>query len=333
MTEVFEPGKTVVVSGIQSSGALHIGNYFGAIRQHIELQKAHPSYYFIVNYHAMTTVQDAEALRAHTLDAAITYLALGFDPNTSNLFVQSDVPLLNELTWIFFCLTPVSHLEKGVAYKDKVAQGISANCGLFNYPVLQASDILIYGGTVVPVGADQRQHIEMTRDIAQRFNNRFGSVFPMPEAYIVESVATVPGIDGRKMSKSYGNAIGIFEEKSSLWRRIKRIVTDSTPLEAPKDPDKDNVFALLKLFATPEKEAELREAYLAGGYGYGHAKKELLHLMLEYFAPARERRRALLKDPDYVHDVLRQGAQNAREVAEACMDRVRSLTGLITTYR
>ena len=167
MAAFFEPGQTMVVSGIQSSGALHIGNYFGAIRQHIALQKQHPSYYFIVNYHAMTTLQDPEALRAHTLDAAVTYLALGFDPDKSNLFVQSDVPLLNELTWIFFCLTPVSHLEKGIAYKDKVAQGLRANCGLFNYPVLQAADILIYGGTLVPVGADQRQHIEMTRDIAQ----------------------------------------------------------------------------------------------------------------------------------------------------------------------
>ncbi len=328
----FAPGKTVVVSGIQSSGALHIGNYFGAIRQHIALQHAHPSYYFIVNYHAMTTVQDAAQLHAHTLDAAVTYLALGFDPDRSNLFVQSDVPLLNELTWIFFCLTPVSHLEKGVAYKDKVVQGLSPNCGLFNYPVLQAADILIYGGTLVPVGADQRQHIEMTRDIAQRFNNRFGEHFPIPSAYILDSVATVPGIDGRKMSKSYNNAIGIFEEKAALTRRVKRIKTDSTPLEAPKKPDKDNVFALIKLFATPEKQAELREAYLAGGYGYGHAKAELIAMMLDYFGPARERRRELLKDMDYVHDVLRQGARNARVVADACMERVRKLTGLMTTY-
>ncbi len=332
MKPFFEPGKTVIVSGIQSSGTLHIGNYFGAIRQHIALQQTHPSYYFIVNYHAMTTVQDAEQMKAHTLDAAITYLSLGFDPDKSNLFVQSDVPLLNELTWIFFCLTPVSHLEKSVAYKDKVAQGLSASCGLFNYPVLQAADILIYGGTLVPVGADQKQHIEMTRDIAQRFNNRFGELFPIPDAYIVESVATVPGVDSRKMSKSYGNTIGIFEEKASLTRRVRRIVTDSTPLEAPKDPDKDNVFALIRLFATPEKEAELREAYLRGGYGYGHAKQELIRLMLDYFETARERRRELLKNPDYVHDVLRQGAANARAVAGECMERVRELTGLITTY-
>ena len=332
MSRVFEPGKTVVVSGIQSSGALHIGNYFGAIRQHIALQKQHPSYYFIVNYHAMTTVQDADALRAHTLDAAVTYLALGFDPDHSNLFVQSDVPLLNELMWVFFCLTPVAHLEKGVAYKDKVAQGLPASCGLFNYPVLQAADILIYGGTLVPVGADQKQHIEMTRDIAQRFNNRFGEHFPIPDAYIVENVAMVPGIDGRKMSKSYQNTIGIFEEPKALKKRVARIVTDSTPLEAPKDPDKDNVFALIKLFAEPDKVAEVREAYLAGGYGYGHAKAELVRLMSDYFAPARERRHALLKDMDYVRDVLRQGANNARAVSDRCMERVRELTGLMTTY-
>ena len=332
MTPLFEPGKTTIVSGIQSSGALHIGNYFGAIRQHIALQKQHPSYYFIVNYHAMTTVQDAQSLRADTLDAAVTYLSLGFDPEKSNLFAQSDVPLLSELMWIFFCLTPVSHLEKGIAYKDKVAQGLTANCGLFNYPVLQAADILMYGGTLVPVGADQRQHIEMARDIAQRFNNRYGDHFPIPEAYIVESVATVPGIDGRKMSKSYGNAIGIFEDGKGLKRRVRRIVTDSTPLHAPKDPDRDNVFALIKLFATPEKQEEIREAYRAGGYGYGHAKQELVRLMLDYFGPARERRNELLQEMDYVYDVLAQGARNARAVASACMERVRELTGLITTY-
>lgn len=331
----FKPGETIVVSGIQSSGTLHIGNYFGALRQHIALQKQHPSYYFIVNYHAMTTVKDAEELRGHTLDAAVTYLALGFDPNKSNLFVQSDVPLLNELTWIFFCVTPVSQLEKATSYKDKIAQGLMANCGLFNYPILQASDILIYGGTTVPVGADQRQHIEITRNTAQRFNNAFcpdDPIFPIPDAYIVENVAVVPGIDGRKMSKSYGNTIGIFDEGKVLKKRIRRIVTDSTPLEAPKNPDTDNVFALLKLFAQKEKLQEIREAYLKGGYGYGHAKKELERHILDHFGEARERRREFLAHPDYVMDVLRQGACNARRQADACMERVREVTGLITTY-
>lgn len=331
----FTPGETIVVSGIQSSGTLHIGNYFGALRQHIALQKQHPSYYFIVNYHAMTTVKDADELRGYTLDAAITYLALGFDPEKSNLFVQSDVPLLNELTWIFFCLTPVPQLEKATSYKDKIAQGLTANCGLFNYPILQASDILIYGGTTVPVGADQKQHIEITRNTAQRFNNAFcpdDPIFPIPDAYIVENVAVVPGTDGRKMSKSYGNAIGIFDEGKVLKQRIRRIVTDSTPLHAPKNPDTDNVFALLKLFAQKEKIQEIREAYLKGGYGYGHAKKELEQHILDHFAEARERRRELLAHPDFVMDVLRQGASNARQQADACMERVREVTGLITTY-
>lgn len=332
----FPYDETIVVSGIQSSGALHLGNYFGALRQHIALHHKHPSYYFIVNYHAMTTIRDPDALYAHTLDAAITYLSLGFDPSKGNLFVQSDVPLLNELTWIFFCLTPVSQLEKATSYKDKVAQGLSANCGLFNYPILQASDILIYGGTIVPVGADQKQHIEICRDTAQRFNRTWSPdqpLFPLPRAHITEQVAIVPGIDGRKMSKSYDNTIGIFDEGKALNRRIKRIVTDSTPLEDPKDPDHDNVFALIRLFASDGQQQEIREAYQRGGYGYGHAKNVLTELITDYFAEARERRRELLKHPDYVRDVLRQGGIHARERAEACMDKVRELTGLITTYR
>lgn len=331
----FNPNETIVVSGIQSSGALHIGNYFGALRQHILLHQQHPSYYFIVNYHAMTSVRDPEALKAHTIEAAITYLALGFDPSKGNLFVQSDVPQLNELTWIFFCLTPVSQLEKATSYKDKVAHGLSANCGLFNYPVLQASDILIYGGTIVPVGADQKQHIEIARDTAQRFNHTWSPdppLFPLPEAHIINDVAIVPGTDGRKMSKSYNNTIGIFDEGKQLSRRIKRIVTDSTPLESPKDPDKDYVFALIRLFASKDMQSEIREAYQRGGYGYGHAKAELIKLMTEYFADAREKRRRLLKDPDYVLDVLREGGKNAQKRAQACMSKVRELTGLITTY-
>jgi len=331
----FTPGETVVVSGIQSSGTLHLGNYFGAIRQHIELHQSHSSYYFIVNYHAMTSVRDPAVLKEHTLDAAVTYLALGFDPSKGNLFVQSDVPLLNELAWIFFCLTPVSQLEKATSYKDKVAQGLSANCGLFNYPILQASDILIYGGTLVPVGADQKQHIEIARDTAQRFNHTWSAdqpLFPVPDAHIVKNVAIVPGIDGRKMSKSYGNTIGIFDEGKELSRCVKRIVTDSTPLEDPKDPDTDNVFALIRLFAPEEQQSEIREAYQRGGYGYGHAKKVLIELITEYFADAREKRRELLKDPDYILDVLREGGINARRRSEICMDKVRELTGLMTTY-
>lgn len=334
--ETAKQSETVVVSGIQPSGALHIGNYFGAIRQHVALHDKHESYFFIVNYHALTTVHDAEALERYTLDVAITYLALGFDPEKSNLFVQSDVPQLGELTWIFFTLCPVSQLEKGVAYKDKVAQGLSANAGLFNYPVLQAADILIYGGTLVPVGADQKQHIEITRDLAQRFNRTFcpddAPIFPAPDPLILDHVAVVPGIDGRKMSKSYNNTIGLFDEGKTLKNKVMSIVTDSTPLEAPKDPDNDNVFALIKLFADADKQTEIAAAYRAGGYGYGHAKKELVGMITAYFADARDRRRALLQRPDYVRDVLHESGRRARDKAEAYMERVREVTGLLTTY-
>ena len=328
--------KTVVVSGIQPSGELHLGNYFGAIRQHVAFHDKHESYFFIVNYHALTTVRDAEALERFTLDVAITYLALGFDPEQSNLFVQSDVPQLNELTWIFFNLTPVSQLEKAIAYKDKVAQGLPANAGLLNYPVLQASDILIYGGTLVPVGADQKQHIEITRDLAQRFNRTFcpddAPIFPVPDPLILDHVAVVPGIDGRKMSKSYDNAIGIFDEGKTLKKKVMSIVTDSTPLEAPKDPEKDHVFALIKLFADEQKREEIAAAYRAGGYGFGHAKKELIAMITAYFAEARDRRSELLKRPDYVRDVLRESGRRAREKAEGYMERVREAVGLIKTY-
>ena len=327
--------NTVVVSGIQPSGTLHIGNYFGALRQHIQLHKKHESYYFIVNYHALTTLKDADALRKYTLDVAMDYLALGFDPNRASLFVQSDVPQVTELAWIFYNLTPVSQLEKAVSYKDKVAQGLSSNAGLFNYPMLQAADILIYGGTLVPVGADQKQHIEMTRDVAIRFNNTFcpedAPILPVPEPYILDNVAVVPGLDGRKMSKSYENTIGIFDEGKVLKKKVMSIVTDSTPLEEPKDPEKDNVYALISLVAEEADAARIADAYRAGGYGYGHAKKELLGLMSDYFAEARERRRDLEKRPDYVMDVLREGGKKGREKADMYMEKIREATGLITT--
>ncbi|MFQ5569768.1 MAG: tryptophan--tRNA ligase, partial [Rhodothermales bacterium] len=229
-----EAAETIVVSGIQPSGELHLGNYFGAIRQHIALHDQHEAYFFIVNYHALTTVHDRKALERYTLDVATTYLALGFDPSKAHLFVQSDVPQVTELAWLFYTLTPLSQLEKGVAFKEKVAQGLPANAGLFNYPILQAADILIYGGTLVPVGADQKQNIEITRDIAQRFNRTFCSddrpLFPVPDALILDHVAVVPGIDGQKMSKSYGNTIGIFDEGKVLKKKVMSIVTDSTPL-------------------------------------------------------------------------------------------------------
>lgn len=327
---------TIVVSGIQPSGTLHLGNYFGAIRQHIELHTRHESYYFIVNYHALTSLRDREALERYTIDVALDYLALGFDPEKARLFMQSDVPQVTELAWIFYNITPVSALEKGVAYKDKVAQGIAPNAGLLNYPVLQAADILIYGGTLVPVGADQKQHIEMTRDLAQRFNQTYcpadDPLFQIPDPLILDDVAVVPGLDGRKMSKSYGNTIGIFDEGSELKKKVMSIVTDSTPLDEPKDPDKDNVFALIKLFASPGRTTEIAERYRAGGYGYGHAKKELLGMIDEYFADARARRKELAKDLDYVRDVLREGGKRGRERAEEYMVQVRERVGLAVTY-
>ena len=325
----------IVVSGIQPSGTLHLGNYFGAIRQHVALHAQHESYFFIVNYHALTSLQDADALRKYSFDVALDYLALGFDPDKSNLFLQSDVPQVTELSWIFYNITPVSQLEKGVSFKDKVAQGLPANAGLFNYPILQAADILVYGGTLVPVGADQKQNVEICRDLAIRFNDRFGSgeaILPVPKPYILEDVAIVPGIDGRKMSKSYDNTIGIFDEGKTLKKKVMSIVTDSTPLEEPKDPDTCNVYALIKLFADDAKREEVAAAYRAGGYGYGHAKTELLNLITEYFAEARERRKELETNPGYVEDVLREGGRKGREQAEKFMTAVRDAAGIITTY-
>lgn len=339
MTDPTTPrhAREIVVSGIQPSGQLHLGNYFGALRQHIALGndegRRDEAFFFIVNYHALTSLRDAEALARYSLDVALDYLALGLDPDRARLFLQSDVPEVLELSWVLLCLTPVSHLEKGVSYKDKVAQGLPANGGLLTYPILQAADILIYGGTLVPVGADQKQHIELTRDAAARFDQAFSPaddpLFPLPEPLILDEVAVVPGIDGRKMSKSYGNTIGIFDEGKALKKKVMAIVTDSTPLEDPKDPEADNVFALIKLFATDEEREEIAAAYRAGGYGYGHAKKELIRMIDRQFGEARERRRELAARPDDVRDVLRDGAHRALEAAQATMEAVRERTGLL----
>jgi len=327
--------ETVVVSGIQPSGRLHLGNYFGAIRQHLNLHETHDAFYFIVNYHAMTTVRDADRLRDHTFDVALDYLALGFDPEEAALFVQSDVPEVTELMWILFNLLPTSRLERGVAYKEKVEAGLTPNAGLFNYPVLQAADILAYGGSLVPVGADQKQNLEIARDVARRFNQTFfpedEPLFPIPEAHILDDVAVVPGTDGRKMSKSYDNTIDIFDEGEELKEKVMSIVTDSTPLNAPKDPETCNIFALIKLFADEETQREIAEKYRAGGYGYGHAKKELLGLIEEHFAEARTRRKELEQRSDYVRDVLREGAKEAREQMAPIMDAARSLVGIVET--
>jgi len=317
-----------VLSGIQPSGKLHIGNFFGAMRQHLQLQAEHDSFYFIADYHALTSHPTPDEIAGHTLDVAMDYLALGLDTEKTVFWRQSDVPEVTELTWLLACITPVGLLQRCTSYKDKVAQGLSPNHGLFTYPVLQAADILIYNSELVPVGADQKQHIEVTRDIAIRFNNTYGEVFTVPKEHIIESVAIVPGVDGRKMSKSYGNTIEIFEPEKSAKKKIMKIVTDSTPVEEPKDPDKCNVFALLKLVASPEELVEWENKYRNGGMGYGHAKKRLAELMLDYFKPYREKRSELENNISYVKEVLTNGAKRAKAVASETLEKARQAVGL-----
>jgi len=317
-----------VLSGIQPSGRLHIGNYFGAIRQHLQLQAEHECYYFIADYHALTSNPSSEVVADYTLGVAMDYMALGLDTDKTVFWRQSDVCEVTELTWLLSCITPMGLLQRCVSYKDKVAQGISPNHGLFAYPVLQAADILIVKSDLVPVGADQKQHIEVTRDIAMRFNSTYGEVFKVPADYIIESVAVVPGTDGRKMSKSYSNTIEIFEPEKSVKNKVMKIVTDSTPVEAPKDPDKCNVFALLRLVASPEELADWDRRYRSGGMGYGEAKKRLAELMIEYFKPYRQKRAELENNLDAVEAMLTKGAQRARAVASPTLLEARKAVGL-----
>lgn len=325
--------KKTILSGIQPSGKLHIGNYFGAIRQHIAMQDEGDAFYFIANYHSLTSLNDGKKLYQNTVDVTLDYLALGLDPQKATFFAQSDVPQVAELAWILGTLTPVSLMEKGVAYKDKVAAGLNPNVGLFTYPILQAADILIYHSDVVPVGEDQKQNIEICRDLAGKFNRAYdGEYLIIPKDHIVKSVAVVPGTDGRKMSKSYDNTILIFEEGKPLKKVLMSIETDSKALEEPKDPDSDNVFALIKLFADENKQTEIADKYRAGGYGYGHAKLELLDLLEEYFAEAREKRKELEQDLDFVKDVLTEGGKKARARAESVMEPIREVTGLVRNF-
>ncbi len=317
-----------ILSGIQPSGKLHIGNYFGAMRQHLQLQAENEGFYFIADYHALTSNPEPAELRQCCLEVTMDYIALGLDTEKTVFWRQSDVPEVTELTWILSCLTPMGLLQRCTSYKDKVAQGLSPNHGLFAYPVLQAADILIFDSNLVPVGADQKQHIEVTRDIAIRFNNRYGEIFVVPKEHILDSVAVVPGLDGRKMSKSYDNTIEIFEPEKSVKKKVMRIVTDSTPVEDPKDPETCNVFAMLKLVAPPEELKEWEQKYRAGGMGYGAAKKRLVELLHEYFGPYRQKRAELENDPAFVNSVLESGAQRARLIAQATMERVRRATGL-----
>jgi tryptophanyl-tRNA synthetase len=319
--------KKRILSGVQPTGKLHLGNYFGAVRQHIALQDEGECFYFIADFHSMNTITDGEQRRQLVRDVALDYLALGLDPAKATFFRQSDVPEVAELAWMLGSVTNMGLLERAHSYKDKVAKGIEASVGLFTYPVLMAADILIYRSHLVPVGEDQVQHLEMTRDMAGKFNRAYGDIFPLPEARLVEHGARVPGTDGQKMSKSYNNTIEIFAEGKPLKKAVMGIVTDSTPVEAPKDPDKDTVFALYRLFATEEERSALARRYRAGGMGYGEAKQQLLAKIDEQFGPARERRKQLAADPAVVEDVLRKGAAKARAEAQATMKLVRAAAG------
>jgi tryptophanyl-tRNA synthetase len=318
-----------VLSGIQPSGTLHLGNYFGMMKPALELQESgHECFYFIADYHALTQRPEPSQLRARSFGVAVDFLACGLDPARTTFFRQSDVPEVHELTWVLSCLTPVGLLERCHSYKDKLARGLEANHGLFSYPVLMAADILIYGSHLVPVGKDQKQHLEVTRDLAIRFNNAYGDILVVPDAMIREEVAVVPGLDGQKMSKSYDNTIEIFGEPKPTRQKIMRIVTDSTPMEAPKDPEKCTVFALFKLLASEAETAELRQRYLAGGMGYGHAKQALADTYAQYFEAMRERRLELVAHPERVEAVLQAGAARARAAAREMLERVRTAVGM-----
>ena len=320
-----------ILTGIQPSGILHIGNYFGAMRSAIELQNQNPgnTFLFIADLHSLTVNPEPADLRMRVQRLALDFLACGLDPEKTAFFRQSDINGVCELTWILNTITNLGMLERAHSYKDKIAKGFVPNNGLFSYPVLMASDILIYQSDLVPVGKDQKQHLEMTRDLAIRFNQVYKKdVFKIPEPIISESVAVVPGTDGQKMSKSYNNTIELFGEEKAIRKKIMSIPTDSTPMEAPKDPDKCNIFALYKLFSSQEQIDALAAKYRAGNFGYGHAKQALFEAYMEFFAPMRKRREELLKDPGYIEELLKKGAERANAVAARTMEKVRKTVGL-----
>jgi tryptophanyl-tRNA synthetase len=323
-----------ILSGIQPSGVLHIGNYFGMIKPAIALQAEGEALYFIADYHALTSLRDPEALRENCRRVALDFLACGLDPERATLFRHSDVPQVTELAWILSTVAPMGLLERAHSYKDKLARGLSPTVGLFSYPILMAADILIYDSDVVPVGKDQKQHIEMTRDLAVKMNETFGQsepdgrIFKLPEARIQPATETVPGIDGQKMSKSYGNNIDIFGDEKEIRRRVMSIVTDSTPVEAPKDPAQSTIFKLYSLVASKDEITAMREQFLKGGTGYGDFKKQLFAKLWEYFAPMRKRREEILADKSYIDNVLARGAKRANEIADQVMNRVRQAVGL-----
>ncbi len=318
-----------ILSGMQPSGKAHIGNYLGAMRQHISMQNEGDCFYFLANYHALTTVRDGTRLKELSFELAVDYLALGLNPNKTTFFLQSDVPELTELTWIFDTISPLGLLERAHAWKDAKAKGKKdMTVGLFNYPVLMACDILMYGPDKVPVGQDQKQHVEITNDIAGHFNHIYGETFKPVEVVIVEDVAVVQGTDGQKMSKSYGNTIDIFADESTLKKQVMGIKTDSLGIDDQKNPKECIPFQLLSHFASPDEVKSVEEKLIKGGFGYGELKKQLLSSLLSYFAEARERRIELLKKPDFITDILKEGGKKARKIAQEKMEEVRKKVGL-----
>ena len=318
-----------VLSGIQPTGRFHWGNYFGAIRQYIELQgEPEGAYYFLANLHALTTVRNRDVLAQNTFDAAVDLLALGLDPNRATLFQQSDVPEVSELCWLLMTGAPMGLLARCHAYKDKTAKGLPASAGLFAYPVLMAADILAFDSDWVPVGEDQVQHIEVCRDLAASFNHHFGETFVMPKAKLLDSSARVPGTDGEKMSKSYGNTLDVFEEPKTLRKQIMRMVTDSRPMEQPKPPETDHLFLLFSLFADDRRREEMAAMYRRGGFGYGEVKKALADAAVEYFAEARDRRHELESRPERVREILGDGAATARKKAAEVLLRAQRACGV-----
>jgi len=317
-----------VLTGIQASGKLHIGNYFGAMKPMLELQDKEELYTFIANYHSLTSSKDAATLKQNTIEAAIDYLSLGIDPQKTTFWLQSDVPEVLELYWILSKFTPMGLLERAHSYKDKVAKGIPASHALFSYPVLMAADILLLDTQVVPVGKDQIQHVEMTRDIAIKFNNEYGEIFTLPEHKVAEDVATIPGLDGQKMSKSYGNTIDIFMEEKALQKKCNKIISSSTPLGEPLEYEGDNIFALASLFLEGDEIIDLQNRYKSGKEGYGHFKKYLKELIWDEFAEARERRDYYMNHRNEVDEILAMGAQKVRKVANMKMEKVRAAIGL-----
>jgi len=318
------------LSGIKPTGILHLGNYFGMVKQALDLQEKSEGFYFVADYHTLNTSPIPATLTENTWNIVLDYLAFGLDPEKSTIFLQSEIPEVAELAFILSNVTPLGLLQRAHSYKDRLAKEEPINMGLFFYPLLMAADILLYDSEIVPVGKDQKQHVEIARDIAIKFNQQYNSdIFTIPNPVIQDSLATIPGIDGRKMSKSYSNTIEMFASKKQIKKQVMAIVTDSTPLEDPKDPLACNVFALYKLFADVSEQTAMTEKYLAGGFGYGHAKKELLEKVMEYFAPFREKREQLLNNMDYVRDVIKKGSEKAREKATDKIKVVKKATGLV----